>query len=45
MATCAPGSTLSNELADVHGVLTWVLFALIGPHVGAALFHRFVLSG
>ncbi|WP_408395359.1 cytochrome b/b6 domain-containing protein, partial [Paraburkholderia dipogonis] len=45
MATCAPGSTFSNELADVHDVLTWVLFALIGLHVGAALFHRFVLSG
>jgi cytochrome b561 len=31
-------------MGDVHGVLAWVLLALIGAHVGAAMFHRFVLK-
>jgi cytochrome b561 len=31
-------------MGDVHGILAWVLFALIGLHVVAALFHRFVLK-
>jgi cytochrome b561 len=30
-------------MGDVHGILAWVLFALICLHVAAALFHRFVL--
>ena len=37
------GSAFGHEMGDVHGVLAWVLFALIGSHVAAALFHRFVL--
>jgi Cytochrome B561 len=43
VATWAPGSTFSNELAGVHRFCAWMLFALIGLHVGASLFHRFVL--
>ena len=39
-----PGSTFGHEMGDVHGILAWVLFALIGLHVVAALFHRFVLK-
>lgn len=38
------GSSLGHEMGDVHGVLAWVLFALIFMHVAAALFHRFVLK-
>lgn len=29
-------------MGDVHSALAWVLLALIGMHIGAALFHRFV---
>ena len=39
-----PGSTFGHAMGDVHGILAWVLFALIGLHVGAALFHRLVLK-
>lgn len=38
------GSSFGHEMGDVHGVLAWVLFALIALHVAAALFHRFVLK-
>jgi cytochrome b561 len=37
------GSPLGHEMGDIHGILAWVLFALIAMHVAAALFHRFVL--
>ena len=37
------GSAFGREMGDVHGVLAWVLFALIAVHVAAVLFHRFVL--
>jgi cytochrome b561 len=37
------GSVFGHAMGDVHGVVAWVLFALIGMHVAAALFHRFVL--
>ena len=39
-----PGSAFGHEMGDVHGVLAWVLFALIALHVAAALFHRFILK-
>ncbi|MEM5454955.1 cytochrome b [Paraburkholderia phytofirmans] len=42
-ALSAPGSAFGHEMGDVHGILAWVLFALIGLHVAAALFHRLVL--
>jgi cytochrome b561 len=38
-----PGSAFGRQMGDVHGVLAWVLLALISLHVVAALFHRFVL--
>ncbi|EIF35695.1 cytochrome B561 [Burkholderia sp. Ch1-1] len=38
------GSDFGHEMGDVHGVLAWVLFALIALHVAAAVFHRFVLK-
>jgi cytochrome b561 len=38
------GSSFGNAMGDIHGDLAWVLFALIGMHVAAALFHRFVLK-
>jgi cytochrome b561 len=38
------GSPVGHEMGDIHGVLAWVLLALIVLHVGAALFHRFVLK-
>ncbi|HEY4296664.1 MAG TPA: cytochrome b [Paraburkholderia sp.] len=37
------GSSFGHSMGDVHGILAWVLFALICLHVAAALFHRFVL--
>ncbi|CAB3787385.1 cytochrome b [Paraburkholderia fynbosensis] len=43
-ALSEPGSAFGHEMGDVHGILAWVLFALIGLHVVAALFHRFVLK-
>ncbi|SAL84231.1 cytochrome B561 [Caballeronia terrestris] len=39
-----PGSAFGHEMGDVHSILTWVLFTLIGLHVVPALFHRFVLK-
>ncbi len=38
------GSSFGHKMGDVHGILAWVLFALIVAHVAAALFHRFVLK-
>ncbi|MFM0416773.1 cytochrome b [Paraburkholderia aromaticivorans] len=38
------GSAFGHEMGDVHGVLAWVLFALIALHVAAAVFHRVVLK-
>jgi cytochrome b561 len=38
------GSSVGRLMGDLHGSLAWVLFALIVMHVGAALFHRFVLK-
>ncbi|WP_246291579.1 cytochrome b [Paraburkholderia fynbosensis] len=43
-ALSEPGSAFGHEMGDVHGILAWVLFALIGLHVVAALFHRFFLK-
>ncbi|MFM0397631.1 cytochrome b [Paraburkholderia phytofirmans] len=43
-ALSEPGSAFGHEMGDVHGILAWVLFALIVLHVVAALFHRFVLK-
>jgi cytochrome b561 len=43
-ALSEPGSAFGHEMGDVHGILAWVLFALIGLHVVAALFHRFILK-
>ena len=42
-ALSEPGSAFGHEMGDVHGILAWVLLALISLHVVAALFHRFVL--
>ncbi|CAN7563399.1 cytochrome b [Trinickia sp. LjRoot230] len=38
------GSSIGHEMGDVHQALAWVLLALIAAHVGAALYHRFVLN-
>lgn len=38
------GSPTGHAMGDIHSALAWVLLALIGVHVGAALFHRFVLK-
>ncbi|WP_233837821.1 cytochrome b [Paraburkholderia sp. ZP32-5] len=38
------GSPFGHAMGDVHGILAWVLFALIVMHVLAALFHRFILK-
>lgn len=43
-ALVATGSAVGHAMGDIHGLLAWVLFALIGIHVGAALLHRFVLK-
>lgn len=41
-ALAPTGSTIGHAMGDVHSALAWVLLALIGMHIGAALFHRFV---
>ncbi|MDR5821468.1 MULTISPECIES: cytochrome b/b6 domain-containing protein [unclassified Caballeronia] len=41
-ALSEPGSTFGHAMGHVHGILAWVLFALIGLLVVAALFHRHV---
>ncbi|MGF6757140.1 cytochrome b [Paraburkholderia sp. GAS42] len=38
------GSGFGHAMGDVHGILAWVLFALVCLHIAAALFHRFVLK-
>ncbi|WP_321818792.1 MULTISPECIES: cytochrome b [unclassified Paraburkholderia] len=37
------GSPLGHEMGDVHGVLAWVLFALICLHILGAMTHYFIL--
>ncbi|SAK46610.1 cytochrome B561 [Caballeronia catudaia] len=37
------GSSIGHALGDWHRNIAWVLLALVALHVGAALFHRFVL--
>jgi len=41
-ALSEPGSAFGHAMGDVHGILAWLLLALIVLHVVAALFHRFV---
>ena len=43
-ALAPTGSPIGHAMGDVHSALAWVLLVLIGMHVGAALFHRFVLK-
>lgn len=43
-ALTAEGSPLGHAMGDVHGVMAWVLFAMIVLHVCAALFHRLILK-
>lgn len=38
------GSPFGHAMGDVHSALAWVLFVVICMHVGAALFHRFLLK-
>jgi cytochrome b561 len=42
-ALAATGSALGHALGDIHELTAWVLLALIGLHVAAALFHQFVI--
>jgi cytochrome b561 len=42
--TVARDKALSGLFERIHGVTAWVLLGLIGLHVGAALFHRFVVK-
>ncbi|MBB3261895.1 cytochrome b561 [Paraburkholderia bannensis] len=37
------GSSLGHAMGDVHSALAWALLVLIGLHITAALYHRFVL--
>ena len=43
-ALASAGSTVGYAMGDIHSALAWVLLVMIGMHVGAALFHRFVLK-
>jgi len=42
-ALATTGSSFGHAMGDVHGVLAWVLFALICAHVAGALLHAVVL--
>jgi len=35
---------MGHAMGNIHSVMAWILFALIGMHVAAALFHRLVLK-
>lgn len=37
------GSAIGHALGDWHRNFAWVLLALVGLHVGAALYHQFIL--
>jgi cytochrome b561 len=39
----ATGSKFGHQVGDLHSPTAWVLLALIGLHVAAAMFHHFVL--
>lgn len=41
-ALVAKGSALGRELGDVHVFVAWYFLAVIGLHIVAALYHRFV---
>ena len=43
-ALTAEGSPAGHAMGDIHGIMAWVLLALIILHVSSALFHRFVLK-
>jgi cytochrome b561 len=43
-ALSSTGSAVGHAMGDVHKVLAWVLLGLIGVHVAAALYHRFILN-
>ena len=43
-AITATGSSMGHAMGNIHSVMAWILFALIGMHVAAALFHRLVLK-
>ena len=40
--TVARDKALSSLFERIHGATAWALLGLVGLHVGAALFHRFV---
>lgn len=42
-ALSATGSPFGHSMGNVHGILAWVLFALIVLHIAAVLFHTVVL--
>jgi len=39
----ARDNALGHLLAEVHESLNWTMVALVAGHVGAALYHQFVL--
>ena len=41
-ALCAQGSSVGRAIGSVHENIVWVLLALVGVHVAAALVHAFV---
>jgi cytochrome b561 len=41
-ALCAQGSPAGRAIGSVHENIVWVLLALVGVHVAAALVHAFV---
>jgi len=41
-ALCAQGSPVGRAIGSVHENIVWVLLALVGVHVAAALVHAFV---
>jgi cytochrome b561 len=42
-AIVAPDAKIGFELGDIHAdILSWVLLGVIGLHILAALYHRFI---
>jgi cytochrome b561 len=39
-----PGDrSLADQLQNVHAIVGWIILALVGLHIVAVLFHRYVL--
>ncbi|MGS0743531.1 cytochrome b [Glaciimonas sp. GG7] len=43
-ALSAKDSWIGDQLGDIHQITAWVLIAVVGLHVAAALYHQYILK-